>query len=240
MARPLGVKNNPYRAPYDIYKGIKKNIEIGTGKGLEKLAQPLVDEIAENEARYNDYTGNLVNSYSATVFVQRNPKKTVYHESGSRAVVHHTPNGAKWVYLTKERHGLPSVEEIQKTIQYSWGTREITYKNRNRHGRKSRKKRYLKRWEKLTGYRRSVFKRSSYSALGGGSAQAKNFIIVENQAPYADWVQRGVYNPLSHRRNHRYNVLGNSIVMRNKKGRMTDMIRYATIEQLKKAGFKVK
>lgn len=266
MARPKGSKNIDH-AFEEIYKKLQTAINVGTRKGLEKFAQPLVDEYAKYEPKFNDYSKGLVNSYAATVFASRRPVKTVYHKENIPAI-QYGKNGARWVPLTTERHGQTrTIEEtITRTYTLPWGgTREAKVKVRKRVDKKSARRRYLKSWEKLGGYRGKRFRDSEgvstverngpgrsvtgfsgrralrYNAgyfTGNGRSAAQNWIVLENKAPYADWVQRGIYNPFSHRKNRKYRVMMGAITEKvNSKG--TELVRMVTKKELKQAGFKV-
>lgn len=237
--RRQGAKNKTVIEKF--FKKLNTTINVGNRKGLEQLAQPLVDEIATTIPGFNDYTEGLANSYAATVFSKRQAVRTVYHETGHRGVPHTGKKGGRWVALTTERHGLPGYEIINK------GTLN-EYKVRSRNARKSSRRRYLRKWEKMGGYRsvttygarKNGKKFGAYSALqGGGDSRAQNWLIIENKAPYADWVNRGIWNRLTHTRNRRYRVMPDAIT-RKIGPRATELIRVVTLKELKAAGFTVK
>ena len=239
--RPAGAKNKTEIEK--LFKKIQFAVNVGNRKGLEELAQPLVDEIATTMPGFNDYTEALANSYAATVFSNRKPVKTVFHDTGHRGIVRRSrgknAKGGRWVYLTNRRHGLGG------RITYNKGTKN-EYSQYGRNVRDPRKKRYLKSWEKLGGeYRKNTWggrrngRQIGYTPMTSGAPQAQNWLVIENRAPYADWVNRGVRNPLSGKRNSPRRVMQNAVV-RKIGPRATELVRTVVLKELKAAGFKVK
>ena len=220
-----------------FFKKLNEAVNVGNRKGLEQLAQPLVDEIATTMPGFNDYSEGLINSYAATVFSQKKPVKTVFHETGQRGVVHIGKNGGRWVALTRERHGQKGFEIINQ------GT-SSEYKIKSRNARKSSRRRYLKKWEKMGGYRQNTWggrrngKQIGYTPMVAGSGRAQNWLVIENRAPYAEWVNRGIRNPWSKRKNTPRRVMQDSVT-RKIGPHATELVRTVTINELKAAGFKV-
>jgi hypothetical protein len=233
-------------------KKILDGIYLGTIGGaigshkitLDDAARAMLNQELSN-IKFNDYTGNLYNSYQAniisngrltTVLRPAEPKKGLVFPGGRRKrgdfirtnkKGQHVKNPSRWSPLLTERH------KPSKGTKLKNGTRI----------------RYLHKYEKspnAKGYS-DLGLSSGYSTRGGrspqlrigrlqgssnkGSGLIKSGIVLENTAPYADAVQL------------RYQVLNNSLARRvhgKYGGKGATLARVMTKRMLKEAGFNVK
>lgn len=219
-----------------IMYGIRDAVQKGAAVSLEELAPEFLRYVATSEPEFNDYTGNLVNAYAATLFVKRKYVKTFFHETGKRGIIKRGPKGGRYAFLQKPlRHYEGRRRKMLVEREGGMAGFRSVYKYREYFNYKDRQIRYLKKWEKLGGYRRrSAMKGVNYSARGFGSAYAQNFLRIENQAPYAEMVQQGRGGAHKH-----YRVLRGANVARMT-SRATELTKMVTLQELKKAGFKVR
>ena len=198
--------------------------------------------IATRNAGFNEYTGNLYNSYNAAVmhngrivfsFGPSTPHKgTVDNTSGRRARgVWIKKGNSRFSPLRINRHPLP------KQGPRMGGTG----KNKSRKSGNGHPIRFLKEYEKNPskfGYRDLALGMSSLTHMHGlldiggkRDHRIKSGVIVQNTAPYSGAVER------------RYNVLSASTI-RNLPSKYTSkgtqLIRVITKRSLKKAGFDIK
>lgn len=226
-----GTKKFTYGA-YRFNKKVMSDLSNAVGKGskisMEEFAPILLKYIADTEPGFNSYTGNLENSYVANVFNGRQLVKTIYHDTGIHGVIHTNSSGARWVKLTKRRHG----RRTKETFIISPGEKFSQISNTA----KLRGYRYLKKWENERGYRRRNYHRGTrYSAANYGSPYAQSFIIIENQAPYAQWVQQNSKGIHRH-----YNVLRQAAVIKTIMPKGSALVKAFTRQELKKARFDIR
>ena len=192
-----------------LRKACKKS--VANRKLLELIAKQLADNAAEKEPEFNDYTGNLVSSYSADIY------SNGYYQGLSRqysklkrGTIDTAPNGRKIAFLSRPpRHGARVKRRLSaKDAALTRHRYEISYNKK-----KLAEFRYLKPWERQStgGYRdpsdiahrkeaRDMLKKARENETGKRFT-ARSYILLTNKAPYADFVQRG-----SNKRKH-YNVL---------------------------------
>jgi hypothetical protein len=216
-----------------ILFNMSKAVSKGAAKSLEEIAPSFLAYVATTEPGFNDYTGNLADSYAATLFIRRKYVKTFYHSTNRHGEIHHGPRGGRWVALLP-----PARHNIRRKTLLDEETRRI-YRHRHEWAvyDASKAKRYLKKWEKEGGYkgkRTAVKGNASYSASRFGSPYAQNFLRIENHAPYAEMVQQGKGGTHKH-----YRVLRGSAVYNITK-KATALVKAVTLRELKEAGFKVK
>lgn len=130
-------------------------------------------------SNYNNYTGNLSGAYYAAIVrgrkvVGRLEVKEEDFKSGQ-----HTENssGKKIAYLQEPPRHAHSIRKVGKS-------------KRHTKGKAARKYRYIKKWEKLSGYKGQSRLLSSGGAFGYGTEQGRGTIqsgiIVGNTAPYSN------------------------------------------------------
>lgn len=203
----------------------------GAARSLEEMTPQFLAYLAQTEPGFNDFTGNLANSYTAQLYVRRKYVKSFFHDTGRHGTVHHGPRGGRWVSLmpparhkVRRKQLLPESERSAARHTHEWQNVGNTPE-----------KRYLKKWENPNGYRKNTGLRgSSFSAASFGSAKAQNFVRFSNQAPYAEMVQQGKGGVHRH-----YRVLRGAAVSKMT-SKATEIVKYVTLQELKKAGFKVK
>lgn len=205
--------------------------EKGAARSLEDLAPRFLAYVARTEPTFNDFTGNLANSYTAQVFIRRKYKKTFYHDTGRHGTVHIGPRGGRWVALMP-----PARHKVRRKLLLPESERSAQRHTHEWQGiGNPPEKRYLKSWENPNGYRRNTGLRgASYSAGAFGSAYAQNFMRIENQAPYAEMVQQGRGGVHKH-----YRVLRGAAV-NQLTSQATELVKMVTLQELRKAGFKVR
>lgn len=180
---------------------------------LEDISHELLTSSVQAR-KFNDYTGNLVNSYVATV-VSNGKVVHQYHVDSPRGDIHHTKRGKRYAYLMSDNH-------------------PTSPKDRTLNGKNIR---YLKKWEteKQDAYRNKSMMHSKgnyrigYIQGGSGDGKVRSGIVIENTAPYASAVHR------------RYRVLANStprIVHGKWGGKYEGLVRVATLRMLRKVGIK--
>lgn len=210
---------------------------------LDDAARAMLNQVLSN-IKFNDYTGNLYNSYQAnvisngrltTVLRPAVPKKGLVFPGGRRKrgdfirtnkKGQHVKNPSRWSPLLTERH------KPSKGTKLKNGTRI----------------RYLHKYEKSpntngysdlglsSGYSTKKGGRSPQLRIGrlqgsAGGGLIRSGIVLENTAPYADAVQL------------RYEVLNGSIPRRvygKYGGKGATLARVVTKRILKEAGFNVK
>lgn len=233
--RHIGTKNFSVRVFSNpqlksILYNIGETINKGASKSLEDLAPRFLAYVAQTEPQFNDYTGNLLNAYTARLYVRRKYVKTFFHDTGRHGAVHRGPKGGRWVSLmpparhkVRRKQLLPESERSAARHRHEWGVGGEP------------NKRYLKPWENPNGYRKNTGLRgSSFSAASFGSAKAQNFLRISNQSPYAEMVQQGRGGTHKH-----YRVLRGAAVSKMS-SQATELVKMVTLQELKKAGFKVK
>jgi hypothetical protein len=227
--------NKSYRLrDYQLKKitaGIRAGVEKGAAVSLTQIAPKLLENIVEQEARFNNYTGNLEESYVAVVFTKG--KKTIFDHNAKdddKNTVVPTKGGGRKVKVALIRHG-----------ERAAGWFEVGSTNRGKRGehRYERKKekinaatafRYLKKWEKEDGYKKMAtlgMRRERVNARG-----LTSYLQIRNVAPYAAAVQYG-------KRGVHYNVLRGAMI-KNMRNEMFQLIKIVTLKELKGQGLNVK
>ena len=180
---------------------------------MEEMSHDLLKN-AIYASKFNEYTGNLANSYVATV-VSNGKVVHQYHLNRPRGKIYHTKRGKRYSYLMSDIH-------------------PRSPKDRTLNGKDIR---YLKKWEteKEDAYRSKSMLHSKgnfrigYIQGGSGDGRVRSGIVIENTAPYASAVHR------------RYRVLANSTprTVRGKwGGKYEGLVRVATLRTLRKIGIK--
>lgn len=208
---------------------VKKGVEVS----LIDIARTLLDSVVKTEPQFNDYTGNLVNSYVAHVFRQRRYALTLRHDTEPRGTVIYGPRGGRRAKMIRPRHSVRrwQSKDVTGNIRGEWGGKN---KTQSWESKALGHYRYLRKWEKDIGYGyRTYGGKGSYSAFGGAK-YAQNWITIENQAPYAADVQMGRGRTSRH-----FNVLRGAFV-RKRTSKMTTLVQNVLNQELKKAGFKIK
>lgn len=234
-------------------KKIGDAIYVATTTGAIVAHKRTLDQIAEEllkqtlfSAEFNEYTGNLYNSYQTTVIsngkvtnVYRPKPHTGYVMQGGRRKrgVWIKKGNSRWSPLMKERHRIKVKSQ---------GPRLPGMGNKSRKSGDGIRIRFLKSYEKnptATGYSDLGMQKSIGNGArnpqfrigrmqqGGGDGLVRSGIVVENTAPYADAV------------NLRYNVLKHSTERRVHSkygGKGANLVRIMTKRMLKDAGFNVK
>lgn len=180
---------------------------------LEGISRDLLNSEIQSK-KFNDYTGNLANSYVATV-VSNGKVVGQYYMNIPKGKIHHTKRGKRYAYLMLENH-------------------PTSPKDRTLNGKNIR---YLKKWEteNKDSYRSKSMLHSKgnfrigYIQGGSGDGRVRSGIVIENTAPYASAVHR------------RYRVLANS-TSRTVHGRWGNkyegLVRVATLRTLRKVGIR--
>lgn len=205
---------------------------IGAVGGSIKAHKRTLDEAAAEliknatmSAEFNDYTGNLYNSYQVTVVSNGKITNVVSPENPKKGLVFPGKRKGRWSPLLTKRHGLPKLGPKLKN-----GTSI----------------RYLHKYEKYPsekgyddlGLKKSVSRngkspqlRVGYMQEGGGGGLIKSAIVLSNNAPYADAVhlRRNVIKHASARR-----------ITNKYGGKGANLARVMTKRMLKEAGFNVK
>lgn len=180
---------------------------------MESISHDLLKS-AIYASKFNEYTGNLTNSYVATV-VSNGKVVHQYHIEHPKGKIHHTKRGKRYAYLMAENH-------------------PTSPKDRTLNGKNIR---YLKKWEteNKDSYRSKSMLHSKgnfrigYIQGGSGDGRVRSGIVIENIAPYASAVHR------------RYRVLADSTprtVHGKWGGKYEALVRVATLRMLRKVGIK--
>ena len=215
----------------------------GTKRALEDFAPQLLEETVEQEAAFNNYLGNLEGSYVAVVISNGVRRKIFYHEPETCGRIVTGKKGGRKVFLSKKRHGLkrwvmnPKWQpRFKRAGYYKTPTGRIVYREMERHGYhkyirsknedEPRPYRYIKKGEKISGYRHMIWKnRASKYQIG----RKKSFIRIMNIAPYAPYVQ------YAKGRTVHYNVLRGPLM-----NRFGQMYKDVLLSELKERGFRAK
>ena len=244
--RRLGSKNfSPQQFTQSRLKGIWSNmnkaIERGVRKTMVTLAPNFLEYVAKTEPEFNDYTGNLLNAYSATLYVRKRYVKTFFHDTGRHGKIHIGKKpGSRWAeLLPPARHGMRGYEIMESWSKTDAFGRPIrtTYRQISSR-RKPSKKRYLKRWEREDGYQRRLARRgnvsSAINSAFGGNPSAQNVLMIQNTAPYAVMVQQGKGGVHRH-----YRVL-RSAALKKMTNDSVALVKAVTSQELRAAGFKIR
>lgn len=205
---------------------------------LDQIANEMISR-ATADAGFNEYTGNLYNSYQATV-VSNNSLVKVLRPSPHRGIIAFggrrkkgvwiKSGDSRWSPLMKERHPFPKQ-----------GPRLPGARKKSRKSGDGVRIRFLKKYEKSVsddGYSEDTIMNSFGSAnfrfgylQGGGDGLVRSGILLENTAPYADAVHI------------RYRVLNKAMprtIIGKYRNKGTNLIRVMTKRALKAAGFNIK
>lgn len=218
----------------NIYDQAEKAGSRAAEETVETIGRRFLDYIATTEPGFNDYTGNLANSYAAKIFVKGKYLKTLFHDAGYIGKIYttHGRRGGRYALLrTPPRHKISSRKKMAVYVDPAGRhTREVEQFEAS-----ERPKRYLKHWEKrrYRNWNRNYDKGLVFRDKKGRFI-TQAWIEIENQAPYAAMVQQNKNLPHS-----RYNVLRGARVekLRNE---ATMLVKRVTIANLRKAGFNVK
>lgn len=208
---------------------------------LDEIAGQLVKDSTMN-AGFNEYTGNLYNSYQATVISNGNVTST-YHPTPHKGYVMNGGRRKRGVWVKKgDSRWSPLMKQRHAFKVKSQGPRLTGMNKKSRKSGDGIRIRFLKSYEKNPtdrGYNDLSIAKSSKSAQfrigymqkGGGGGIIRSGIVMENTAPYADAV------------NMRYTVLNHSTPRRiagRYGGKGANLARILTKRALKEAGFNVK
>lgn len=224
-------------------KKVPEAVKEGTNRALEELAPKFLEATVNNEAKFNNYIGNLEGAYVAIVVTNGVRKRIFYHDPKKRGKVidvldkNGRRTGGRKVKMTKQRHAVmykrrnPDYGHGEKGY-HKYERREVPYKNTYY--------RYLNKNENENGYkwRAKAFGTGnvggSYSDKKGRKAGVyRSFIMVRNVAPYAAYVQ--------YQRNHtkHYNVLRGATVDQLH-GQTKELVKNAILADLKRFGFRTR
>jgi hypothetical protein len=132
-------------------------------------------------SNYNNYTGNLSGAFYAAIVRGRKVvgKFEINEEEGGFKSGQYTTNdnGRKIAYLQEPPRHTHSIKKIGKA-------------NRYRKGKSARRYRYIKKWERLEGYKGMTILQKRGGAFGYMTEQGKGTtqsgIIIGNTAPYSN------------------------------------------------------
>lgn len=225
---PKGVKNFSGRA-YNakdikrLFGGVNKALNRAIANtayhGMQAIGKEMLSRVVNNRGAFNNYTGNLLNAYQASIIYGRQIMTVVYNDAPRNKVMY-TRNGKRYALLQKPpRH---SVTRKKRVRLESIGK-----------GKRIRNRRYLRTYELNDGYRQFGTKGGAfgYSQKGAGGGRVQSGIVIENTAPYAEMVNR------------RYRVLNQASVGlgMNRWGRQySRLFAVASKKELVAAGFKIK
>lgn len=241
--RPIGSKN--YRGRHFNEKDIKRtfgavkaaisgaNISSNL-RTLEEIGPEMFNRLLNNKRLYNEYTGNLSKSYVMTVVRGRRVVASVDNRNAGGSNVEIGPRGGRFAELSERRHK-PAVFRFKKR----GGKKYKTPKNMLRPEKHDKIVRYLRPVERKGGYmhKRIAYGQENYiggfGRIAGDSLNRKQSgIIIENVAPYADFVNKRGYKVLAQGIQRRYRSRWSS--------RYNQLYRVATRQMLLKAGFKLR
>lgn len=194
--RPKGSKN--YKGRSYNEKDIKRlfnNVQaavIGSAIVAKSATMDgIADELLKQEvskAQYDEYTGNLTGSYTATIVQKR---RIVYVKSFAKFVdynriARHTgPKGGIYVLRRHSKHHGPARRSKPN---------RLNIKNKRKNTIEKRDVRYIKSGESdRYGYNPMLAYRGMYLSPGrlqGGDGRIQSGVIVTNSAPYASAVHR--------------------------------------------------
>ncbi len=207
-------------------------VEAASAKTIEEIAPKYLNSVISQEAQFNNYTGNLESAYVAEVYRQRKLSKRIHADEIrkiKRGVVKVGKRGGRYVKIVNPpRH---EIRSRRANPDYDKNAVSGTHKYETYKEYDTKRIRYLKKWEKTGGYKSNrTHKRANYMR-----GRAQNFITIRNTAPYAASVQMGKG------RHKHYNVLRGGLpiatAMRKEAG---ELLRTTVLQELKKAGFKVR
>lgn len=223
---PKGVKNFSGRA-YNakdikrLFGGVNEALNRAIANtayhGMQAIGREMLSRVVNNRGAFNNYTGNLLNAYQASIIFGRQIMTVVYNDAPKNKVMY-TKNGKRYALL-------------QKPLRHN-----VTRKKREREGHIGKRisnRRYIRTYELNDGYRQFGIKGGAfgYSQKGAGGGRVQSGIVIENTAPYADMVNR------------RYRVLNQASVGlgMNRWGRQySKLFAVASKKELVAAGFKIK
>jgi hypothetical protein len=194
--RPKGSKN--YKGRSYNEKDIKRlfnNVQaavIGSAIVAKSATMDgMADDLLKQEvskAQYDEYTGNLTGSYTATIVQKR---RIVYVKSFAKFVdynriARHTgPKGGIYVLRRHSKHHGPARRSKPN---------RLNIKNKRKNTIEKRDVRYIKSWESdRYGYNPMLAYRGMYLSPGrlqGGDGRIQSGVIITNSAPYASAVHR--------------------------------------------------
>ena len=225
-----------------LFGKIKQAAKNGAWKGYQEGVEQIATDMLKREVlrarqnpsgrTWNDYTGNLERSYSATIVSQGKTIRRIYYESKLKANnIYPGPKGGKYAFIQKPLHHKPPAAfkfKSRKTgKKYKPGPKYLL--------KNGEYIRYLNKMEKRMLAGSDYRNRASQAKIGswrGGAAGwgtfEENDIIIENTAPYADYVRRRGFRVLQ------------SATVRQYKDKMKKFVRIATVQELKKAGFDIR
>lgn len=204
------------------------------------VAQQMVNNVAEREPRFNDYTGNLVSSYSADVFIggDYSPQQSKFSKL-YRGEIEPRRGRNRAKLRRPPRHGARIFRRLSEG-DAKLARRKGVYEEGNiKHAELLPQYRYLKPWERQStgGYRQPnevAYRREARKMArddvrrSGGTFTARSYILITNKAPYADFVQRG-----SNKRKH-YNVLRGGLGVRSL-SKYNMLLKQVTLKEIEEA-----
>ena len=248
--RPVGTKNYRGRSygPNDIRRifgridlQIKRGAALGISVTKEAIAEQMLSVVSA-QSKFNSYTGNLNDSYVATIVTNRKISGLVYYQARKNSV-RYGKHGGRYAELQSP----PKHRNFAGFILRSKGGRKngkryksVEYKGGKRLMMKNGKIiRYLHKWEKEGN---NPYRSGALGPKGGNfnigylnrdSGKIQSGIVIENTAPYSGAVQ------------HRgYNVMKGAAERVAHGGRWgyhaTKLVRVAAIKALKDAGIEVR
>lgn len=196
IGRPKGSKN--YKGRLYNEKDIKRlfnNVQAAVVGAAIVAKSATMDGMADDllkqevsKAQYDEYTGNLTGSYTATI-VQR--RRILYVKSFAkfvdynRVARHPGPKGGIYVLRRHSKHHGPAQRRKPN---------RLNIKNKRKNTIEKRDVRYIKSWESdRYGYNPMLAYRGMYLSPGrlqGGDGRIQSGVIITNSAPYASAVHR--------------------------------------------------
>ena len=203
---------------------------------MEELAQKMIDSVSRLSSKgrnFNSYTGNLRNSYVASVIHNKSVKMRVRPAVKSKVgKIEYGKNGGRYAEIIDKHHAVSG-------FIYKNKKKGIRYKTKKYLKKEGRIVRYLRKWEKEDGYlNNATAGYRNWSKINRGALQSPNTggirsaIVIENVAPYSDSVQRKHYRVLENASAE--SVIGDVTL------KQRQLIRVATKRMLKEAGFIIK
>ena len=180
-------KNEIQRYIRELF-GAKYGLQAWVRSVINKTGSITAEAIAaETLARvyaasnYNNYTGNLSGAFYAAIVRGRKVvgKFEINEEDGGFKSGQYTinDNGRKIAYLQEPPRHTHSIKKIGKA-------------NRYREGKSARRYRYIKKWERLEGYKGMTILQKRGGAFGymteQGRGTTQSGIIIGNTAPYSN------------------------------------------------------
>lgn len=184
----------------ELFEEIKKKVTIATYatagatsvKVTAEMAKDVINHVYSKRGKYNVYTGNLDRSYMATAVQGRRISAVVYPDNLPKG--NPVDPGTRRVKIAQVNHG--NGLWVKQNSYKRWRSRRKGIKAKEY----MRMYRYLKKWENIGGYRNKSVAYGRAGDMSGFGRMAgdklnriQSGIIIENTAPYADYVTRSGY-----------------------------------------------